>query len=80
MQFKVSYYDEFYEDFLRYKSFDTLAAAQAEVSRLISPPKKYVGVTGDVIQWLIQWTDELDRYHEIRYDLTLDGWEMEQEC
>lgn len=76
MQFKVSYYDKFYEEFLPYKSFDTLAAAQAEVSSLISPPDK----SGDINLWLIEWTDENGRYHEIRYDLTLDGWEMEQEC
>lgn len=80
MNFKVSYYDEFYNDFLDYKRFETLTEAQAEVSRIISPPRKYIGVTGDVIQWLIHWTDEKSKYHEIRYYLTLDGWEMEQEC
>ena len=75
MSFKVSYYDKSCDDFLGYKTFDTLAAAQTEVSRLISPPDP----EDNSIAWNIDWQDEDGREHEIRYVLTLDGWDMYQE-
>ena len=74
-RFDVSYYDQFYEMFLVFKTFDTLEKAQQEVDYLISPD---IWNHEDIV-YDIDWMDEDCISHKNKYVLTENGWEVSQE-
>lgn len=75
MLVRTSYYDSYTNSFFDSRVFTSVSAAVNFIENILKNHQSCIGI----ITYYINWRDS-GTEHEIRYDLTMNGWEKNFEC